>query len=77
MSMRAFPIRRTTTHRGNIQVQGLLSVQFFSFLFSLCLVKQKHIYFYCVWEKNQNNCNTSAVFHQNFVKLDCWIDNIE
>lgn len=49
----------------------------FSFLFSLCLVKQKHIYFYCVWEKNQNNCNISAVFHQNFVKLDCWIDNIE
>lgn len=45
---------------GNIQVQGSLSLQFF--LFSLHLVKQKHIYFYCVWGKNQNHCNISAFF---------------
>ena len=33
MSMRAFPIHRTTTPRGSIPVQGLLSLQFFfSFL---------------------------------------------
>lgn len=50
MSMRAFPIHKTTTHWGNIQVQGLLTVQFFLF-FSLYAWLSRSIFIFTVFGK--------------------------